>query len=721
MIENRVIIGSLQNPSYEFDNSLIHGGMTVTQSVALVGDELTIDKFTPIVSDTEENLQDVTRFVSSDGFEIFTQDNYVYVVDVEENAHVSGLIDLPAGTPVWYYSNYELVGKFYVDSVTRDGTNKFSIECVSAIGLLDKMYSGGGMFSTTTFGAVLQQILATSIFGTGSPVIDYSIDDDVAALNFSGYIPYGTKRELIHKMIFSYGVNILKDANGNPRFSFIHTSPESAEEIPIEKIYDIGNVEYSRPYSKVSVLEHTYLGDTTEDEVTLFDNTEGTSAVSEQVVFSSSPIILSTLNATGTLVVSSSNVNAAIVSGVGKLTGVPYTHTTRSVSKVNALGDTERTANVDNCTLVNSANSQNLLNRLYAFYCPGTHIKKVTDKIVYDNQRCGHHYQITNKYGEEETALLAKMDITASSFLAADCEWYSGYVPAGQTGLYQHVMILDKDTYAEDGGVFTLPEGVTSIKVVMIGGGTGGSSGYPGYNGDDAYVYTNVTGDENYSVNECGAEGGEGGDGGTGGAAGRVKSVVIDNPSATYSYTIGSGGNGGNAVGYRKDTIAELRAALENENPGTTYTDSQIQTMIDSESGAWSGSVNAGSAGTASTFGSYSTADQDAYVPLGGVYDPINGNYYALTGKQGVKGGKGGAREVDGIWYTNGEDITFGGVTYQGGTTGTRLSTVSGLPEAIINAPGGNGAGAAVGLGRSDHAHMDGDSSQTTSWEVTTD
>lgn len=721
MIENRIIIGSLSNPSFTFDNSLIQGGMTVTQNVAIVGDELTIDKFTPVVSDSEENLADVTRFVSSDGFEIFTQDNFVYVVDVEERAHVSELINLAAGTPVWYYSDDELVGKYYVGSVTREGTNKFSIECVSAIGLLDKMYSAGGMYTTTTFGTVAAAILAKNIMGTGTAAIDYSIDDDVAALVVGGYIPYGTKRDCLHTLVFAYGVNILKDANGNPRFSFIHTSPENAPEIAPEKTYDTGTVEYGRPYSKVSVLEHTYLADTTEDDVTLYDNSTGVAAVNEQVVFSEAPIIVASLTTTGSLTVVSSNPNCAIVSGSGTLLGKPYTHTTRTVSKVNALGDTEQTASVENCTLINTSNSQNLINRLYAFYCPGAFIEKIKDKIVYEHQRCGKHYRVTNKYGEKKTALLSSLSITASSFLAADAEWYAGFVPAGQEGLYQHVMVLDAETYAEDEGVFELPEGVTSIKVVMIGGGTGGSSGYPGENGDDAYVYTNISHDRDMTGNVYGARGGAGGKGGTGGAAGRVKAVVINNPATTYNYTIGAGGNGGNATGFIKDTVDELRRALENENPNTTYTDAQIQAMIDQEQTTWNGTPNAGSAGTATTFGTYSTADQDAYVPTGGVYDPIEGKYYALTGKTGVHGGRGGARQVNDIWYTDGEDVELNGIVYKGGTTGSTLHTVTGLPEATIIAPGGNGAGAAVGLGRDGHSHMDGDSSQTTSWEVTTD
>jgi len=720
-IQNKIIIGSLTQPTYEFDNNLIMDNPSVYQYVGIVGDELMTDKFEPVVADKQENLDNVTRFVSSDGYEIWTQDNFVYVVDVQKNANVSGLIDLPAGTPVWYYADGDLVGKFYVNDVSRDGTNRFALDCMSAIGLLERMYHAGGIYSVTTFGTVVASILAKNIFGTGDAAIDYSIDDDVAALVVSGYLPYSTKRENLQQLMTAYGVNIIKDADGNPRFTFIRTSPEEAEEVSDDDIYDVGEVEYKRPYSKVTVMEHTYLEDSEADAITLFDNTTGSVAVNEEIVFSQSPIVVSSLVVTGSLTIVSSNCNCAVVSGSGTLCGKTYVHTTRNVSKVNAQAGTERVSDIKNCTMINAGNSQNLLNRLYAFYCPVSRIKKVTNKVKYNNQRCGKHYKFKNKYGEVETSLLTHLQITASSFNAASAEWYAGYVPAGQEGLYQHVMILDKDTYAEDGGTFTVPEGATSIKVVMIGGGTGGSSGYPGYNGDDAYVYTDINLDDNVSGNEYGAEGGDGGDGGAGGSAGRVKTVVIENPSATYSYTIGSGGSGGNSTGFRKDTISELRAALENENPGTTYTDQQIQAMIDQEQSDWTGTPNAGSSGTATTFGSYSTADQEAYVPTGGVYDPIEGKYYALPGKTGVRGGKGGARQVDGNWYTSGEDIEFNGVVYEGGTTGSVLRTVSGLPEATINVPGGNGAGAAVGLGRDGHSHMDGDSSQTTSWEVTTD
>jgi hypothetical protein len=106
--------------------------------------------------------------------------------------------------------------------------------------------------------------------------------------------------------------------------------------------------------------------------------------------------------------------------------------------------------------------------------------------------------------------------------------------------------------------------------------------------------------------------------------------------------------------------------------------------------------------------------------------------YIALYGNDGIHGGKGGARKVQSNgtfnWTTDGEDVSaLDGTLYRGGATGRLLTSVSGLPEAPIKAYGGNGAGAAVGIGRDRvtpemglllYPHINGASDQQTSWYV---
>lgn len=726
----RIYVGSKTEPDYYFEQKDSFAAK-VTQKVALVGKELTIDTFEPVVQDDITNLLDAYHFRSADGHEIETAVGEIFAIDVNEGERASDLINLEYGTPVWYFWEDTLIGKFYVSSVDRTAKNKYLLHCVSVIGLLEKMEHGGGLFQATTFQAVLSHILASDMHGTGSEVINYRIEDNVARLPVSGWMGKDTKRNNLYKLMFANGVNIVKDADGEPRFTFIYTAPSHPQTIPIEEIYDAGTQEYEKPYSKVSVTEHTYTPLTSEDPVTLFDNTTGTAVSSEEVWFTNAPIIASTITWTGERLEAASE-NSAIITGNGKLTGIPYTHTKRMLESIVQGGDSDKTVRVENCTMVNLINSTNLLARLKAYYQPNGLIRTIHDSIVYTTQRVGKAYQILTPFDEIETAFLTKMDINASKVFKADCEWRANYVPAGQEGLYEHEpIILDKKTFNEDGGTFTWPDGIVPerCKIVIIGGGTGGGSGWPGKNGKDARTHTDVESTADLSAVWYGAEGGDGGAGGTGGLPGRVKVVEIENPAASYNYTIGTGGEGGAATGYIPDTVAELREAMENEHPGSEYTDSELESLIAQyENSGWNGSPNPGTDGTASTFGSYSSADPDGYVPGGGWYEPINNEYYALGGNVGIRGGKGGARKVSANgtfnWVTDGEDVVGDdGTVWKGGSTGRMLTDVEGLPEARgkLKAYGGNGAGAAVGIDRSTHEHINGGSDQETDWYIAED
>ena len=276
-IRNRIYIGSLADPDFYFENDSIISA-NVVQTVALVGTELSVDSFTPVVMDDEDNLHDLYRFRSSDGQEIQDGVGEIFCIDISEGTNLSPLAYLENGTPVWYYQENTLIGKFYIKSVERIARNQYQLNTVSAIGMLDEMDHGGGLFTASTFGAVLAHILAKGLHGTGDPVISYEIDDDVAALPVNGWLPHDTKRNNLYRLIFANGVNIVKNYDGNPRFTFLYYTADSAEEIDVEAIYDQGKVSYDKPYTNVVVLEHTYTPLTTEDPVTLFDNTTGTAA-----------------------------------------------------------------------------------------------------------------------------------------------------------------------------------------------------------------------------------------------------------------------------------------------------------------------------------------------------------------------------------------------------------------------------------------------------------
>ena len=724
-LKNQIYVGSLENPVYYFENDQILSTPT-TQRVALVGQELSIDTFSPVVMDDPGNLLNITRFRSSDGQELQTPIGQVFTVDAVEGG-ASDIINIPKGTPMWYKNRGELIGKFYILSVDRIGRNQFRLNGESAIGLLDHMYHGGGLWTASTFGEVLQHILAGGLHGAGSPVIPYEIDEEVSRIPVSGWLPYASKRNNLYQLIFAYGVNIVKNIDGNPRFTFVYSSNEAAQEIPDNRVFNVGSVEYTQPYSAVDVVEHTYTPITSGvDAAILFDNSTGAQVFGEEIWFDSAPVIVSTLTTQGSLSVISATENSAVLSGNGILLGVPYTHTTRIVTKNNPQGVNSQVVHVSECTLVNWVNSQNLLNRLYAFYCPPDYIQLIKNSVKYTNERCGKSYRIHTPYREEKVAFLSSMEINSTSFLRSNCEFYAGYDPAGQAGLYKHVVIITPTLDESTGeyiytGTWQVPEDVTEFKAVLISGGTGGSSGYPGENGKDTSAYTEVEKTADLSAVWYGAEGGQGGQGGIGGDPGKVRVFTVEEttPGTIYSYNLGQGGQGGNSTGFIPDTEDELRAALQNEHPEKEYTSQEIHALLEQEEELtdWEGTPNVGQAGTASTFADgtniWSTTDQESYSPTGGVYEPVTGEFYALPGDSGLAGGSGGARRIDSgtvfNWVTDGADVTDDtDTTYRGGLTGQMVNEVPKQPKINCKLYGGNGAGAAIGIDRDTHEKING-------------
>lgn len=154
----KIYIGSLDDPLYYFEQPQTFGAKS-TQRVNLVGQELTIDTFEPVVMDDIDKLRNVMIFRSSDGHEILVGAGEIYAKLLSDKIGVSGLIDLPYGTPLWYFYEQMLIGKFYIKNVDRVGTNKYQPHCVSVIGLLDKMQHSGGLFLRSTFGQVVKHIL----------------------------------------------------------------------------------------------------------------------------------------------------------------------------------------------------------------------------------------------------------------------------------------------------------------------------------------------------------------------------------------------------------------------------------------------------------------------------------------------------------------------------------------------------------------------------------
>lgn len=572
---NKILIGADQTaPLYTFTDATIQEAPCVLSS-ALSGDELAIDQMMPVVYSAAYIR---VKFVPKDSAGLRTADGKMFYCYPG-----TGFLDkLPYGTPIWYYSDDTLIGKFYSKRVVRSGKTWFDIMAVSAVGILDGQRHYGGIYTGQTFQTVAAEIIGDTF--------SFSCADDVAGINIYGWLPIASRRENLHQMLFACGVALVKDADGEMLFRY--PDSDTVKNVPDNRIFLGGSVDYLTPATRAEVTEHSFMALSGDETVTLYDNTQG-GEVAENTLVSFQEAPVHDLSTSGSLTIVESGVNYAIVSGSGILTGKRYTHITRVLRKDTGKPGEIKDVSVTDATLVNVANSENVLQRVLSYYASA---RMTSCDLVVGDEKPGDQISFNNPYSEPERAFLASMDIRASSFLRASCELITGYLPSGGGNNYTQVMVL------EGSGTWVSP--VTGkIRVAVIQGGQGGTGGHRGTDGDLNVVgYDKEDGQREVFVPNSDVVG-TGGAPGEPGSAGKVFVFSLNvTKGHSFSYSSGSGGIGGD---------------------GETET-SEAQP---------------GSEGGHSTFGSYTSADGS--VVEGGYLDIINNVLYAGSGQSGTYGSPG--------------------------------------------------------------------------------
>lgn len=497
-IPNKVIIGEESSPILVFENNNIESVFEET-ATSIIGDELFIDQFVPVIKFgliikyvfVPQNITEYSSFVTSDGYTLISKYSY----DIRE---------IPYGTPVRFYSNNRIVGLFYCDNVERSGKDRFKINCVSAIGIMDKQRHEGNVYTGMRFDALIHEIV-----GDEFPC---EIEPDVAELQVYGWLPYGTKRSNLHQLLVAYGVNLAKSDIGGLLFAFLKAA--DATNIPANRIFAGGSVTYGEPASRVEIIEHGYHYLSSVDYEVLYD-TQGESVENTIVTFGQPIYAESLMPEDGSaLTISEYGTNYAVISGAGRLLGKPYVHTTKRLTADNGKATTEKIVTVENATLITMANSENCLKRISEYYFNATTVK---NSIVVDGEKTGRQYFFQNPFREHTYAFMSKMATKVSSFLRAECEFITDYTPIAQGSSFLRRDILELTDTEQ---IWTVPDSVyekdvPQIRVVLIGAGYDGADGEDGRDGEAGTDYD-------------GGLGGGGGKGGQGGAGGKILTRTIN-------------------------------------------------------------------------------------------------------------------------------------------------------------------------------------------------
>ena len=451
---------------------------------------------------------------------------------------------------------------------------------------------------------------AYPLFANATPFQTELIDsieygNGVDEVGMYGWIPICSKREALHQLMFACGAILLKNNDGG----IVFTTPTNVQagSVDSDSVYQGGEEESFPHTNRVEVAEFGYLYDADNPPVTLFDNTGSTQSGYYIAEYSDAPAYRGSISSSGITTIFRAN-NAAVCYGNGTITGVPYKESKNVLTKEIAQWPDGRTVSVSSATLVNTINSSAILDRLVDYY---SNAKKEKIDIVQQNERCGLKYGIVNAFGEAITGFLTKANKIVSSIIRASCEFIAGYSPPWDLGFSHYVILTGNGTWDVPASV--LAQDNPKIRCIIIGGGSGGEGGYAGADGT-------VT---QSGMSALVAEGGAVGQPGT---PGKVYDVIIENPSATYTFSCGTGGAGGT-----------ISTSHDTNNSGSAGTDTTFTDGNDTYSSA-SGSV-----------------PSDGYVNLfnGDIYakefvsnpwnepdhdDPIQGWWPGSTGRGGNSG-----------------------------------------------------------------------------------
>lgn len=474
------------------------------------------------------------------------------------------LAALPDNTPIVIYRDNAIKARFVKRGISRIGPNTYSLTGQSPMGALSKMPHPGSIYTGQTVEEVAKEICGSI------PILVKTV---YAGTKLYGWLPYAngkdrSARDNLVQVLFAIGAYLRTDLNGVLRIEPLWDG--AASTISVDRSYSGGTVKYDSPISAVTVTEHQYIAGT--DEKELFS---GTSQQGDIITFSEP---MHSLTATGFTILESGANYAKISSGSGSLKGKTYIHNTRLVTQTVTENAAETVKSVTDATLVSLVNSSAVAKRLADYYkCRET----ITNGIVSGQEKPGHVVSVYHPYDKKMvSACIVSLDTTMSGTLKSEMAALVGYLPPQPetTEYYDERVILTGS------GEWTVPEGVTSLRVVLI---------------------------------EHGADGLDGSNGASGGSVSLIVTDAEAKPGGIWSRQPGAGGAGG--------------AGGEGGLGGR---------ILSADLDVFSGTVFAYSADTATTFGTLSA--QNGSRSDAGFTDPVTGDVFGKKGDDGSAGGDGG-------------------------------------------------------------------------------
>lgn len=495
---------------------------------------------------------------------------------------------------VEYFRDGRRVGVYYLQTVERVGSAAYTLSALSALGRLITMRHVGGIYTGQTVAEVVPQICGP---------VEVMIESVYASRQLYGYLPYSnpdtktgngrSARDNLSQVLFAIGASLGTDENGVMRVEKLWdgvSATITADQINEDSCATV----YETPVSAVEITEHQWVK--SQDTVTLF---EGTAEDGALVTFEDPA---HSLTAEGFAITEQGDNYAILSAGTGTLTGKSYNHLTRIVRRTVTDGAEENVVTVSDATLVSLTNSVDVAKRMADYY---RHRETIRVDVEPGTERAGRVVQIFHPWDKKMVqACVESRETVISGILNSQTSALVGFTPAQP----ESAEYFDERVVLTGSGEWQVPENVTAITAVLIGGAQGGHCGHGGNPAEtktESYTET-ILGSLLQRNTDKWALGGKGGKGGDPGSGGKILQATFDvTPAQKFSYACGVGGFG---------------AAFDANN--------------------WANTPNTpGAEGTKTTFGSLDSSTGSTSDI--GYTDPVTGEVFAAKGEQGIAGGDG--------------------------------------------------------------------------------
>ena len=494
---------------------------------------------------------------------------------------------------VEYFRDGRRVGVYYLQTVERVGSDAYTLSALSALGRLITMRHVGGIYTGQTVAEVVPQICGP---------VAVMIESVYASRKLYGYLPYSnpdkekgngrSARDNLSQVLFAIGASLGTDENGVMRVEKLWDGVSAT--ITADQINeDACATVYETPVSAVEITEHQWVKSGA--DISLFDGTaeEGTLVTFSEPAYD--------LVGNGVTVLESGDNYAILSAGTGTLTGKRYNHLTRIVRRT-VTDVEENVVTVSDATLVSLTNSVDVAKRMADYY---RHRETIRVDVEPGTERAGRVVQIFHPWDKKMVqACVESRETVISGILNSQTSALVGFNPAQP----ESAEYFDERVVLTGSGEWEVPENVTAITAVLIGGAQGGHCGHGGNPAEaktESYTET-ILGSLLQHNTDKWALGGKGGKGGDPGSGGKILQATFDvTPAQKFSYACGVGGFG---------------AAFDANN--------------------WANTPNTpGAEGTKTTFGSLNS-DSGSVSEIG-YTDPVTGEVFAAKGEQGIAGGDG--------------------------------------------------------------------------------